>query len=144
MTANGQNGNADPSALTSGADQTYFEGLMKGEVRIQFCARCRKYRWPAVFHCPDCGSWDHVWKPVSPKGKIYSWTRTWHTFAGADAFEPPFVSIVVSLEEIPAVRLLGVLEGDEQNLATGAKVSGKAHKITVNGTVIPALSWTLD
>lgn len=133
----------DAAALTSGADRAYFEGLAEGEVRLQVCSGCGKHHWPAVFHCPRCGSWDHSWTSVSPAGVIYSWTRTWHSFAGAEAFKPPFVSLVVSMDEVPSVRLLGVLEGDEQKLAIGAPVTGRAHKITVNGTVIPALAWSL-
>ncbi|MBR9836213.1 MAG: hypothetical protein GYB42_13765 [Alphaproteobacteria bacterium] len=133
----------DPATLTSGADQAYFEGLMKGEVRLQSCKGCGKYHWPAVFHCPDCGSWEQVWKPVSPKGTIYSWTRTWHSFGGLEGFETPFASVVVTLQDVPSVRLLGLLQGDEAALAIGARVTGAVHSVEFQGRKIPALSWSL-
>ena len=133
----------DPSTLTSGADQAYFAGLMKGEVRLQYCEGCGTHHWPAVFRCPDCGSWDHVWRAVQPRGTIYSWTRTWHSFGGLDAFETPFVSVVVSLQDVPSVRLLGVLQGKEDGLAIGAQVTGRTHSIEFLGRPVPALSWSL-
>ena len=133
----------DAAALTSGADQAYFEGLAEGEVRLQVCKGCGKHHWPAVFRCPDCGSWDQAWKPVAPRGRIYSWTRTWHAFTGLEAFKPPFVSLVVRLYDVPSVRLLGVLEGNETGLEIGAPVSGRVHSISFQGAVIPALVWSL-
>jgi len=133
----------DPAALTSGADHPYFAGLMEGEIRLQSCEGCGKHHWPAVFHCPDCGSWDHNWSPVSPEGTIYSWTRTWHSFGGLDAFNAPFVSVVVTLSQVPSVRLLGLLQGDEEGLAIGAPVSGAVHSVEFQGRTIPALSWSL-
>lgn len=135
--------NVDPATLTSGADQAYFEGLMKGEVRLQSCKGCGKPHWPAVFHCPECGSWEHEWAPVEPKGTIYSWTRTWHAFGGLQAFQPPFVSVVVALDDLPTVRLLGLLQGDEEGLAIGAPVTGAVHSVEFQGRTIPALSWSL-
>lgn len=133
----------DAATLTSGADQAYFEGLLEGEVRLQSCNGCGEYHWPAVFRCSRCGSWDHAWGAVTPAGDVYSWTRTWHSFGGAEGFTPPFVSLVVTLKDVPAVRLIGVLEGHESGLAIGASVAGRVHTVDFQGRPIPALSWSL-
>ncbi len=133
----------DPETLTSGADQSYFAGLLKGEVRLQSCGGCGKHHWPAVFHCAECGSWDHVWAPVEPKGTIYSWTRTWHAFGGLDDLKRPFVSVVVTLTDVPTVRLLGLLETSNGDVAIGASVRGKVHTMKFQGQDLPALQWSL-
>lgn len=117
---------------------------MEGEVRLQACQRCGKHHWPAVFRCPECGSWEHVWNQVVPRGKIYSWTRTWHRFGGLDAFEAPFVSLVVALEDVPSVRLLGVLDGEDADITIGDAVTGKVSAVSFMGRSIPALRWTID
>ena len=134
---------ADVAALTSGADELYFEGLLEGEVRVQECAGCAKIHWPAVFRCPACGSWEHRWKPVRPEGTVYSWTRTWHDFGGPEAFKPPFVPVVVSLSDCPSVRLLGTLDGANDEVRIGAAVQGRITKIGFLGRDIPSLIWSL-
>ena len=133
----------DAATLTSGADRAYFEGLVAGDIRLQSCKGCGKHHWPAVFRCPDCGSWEQEWNPVSPIGKIYSWTRTWHVFTGIEGFNPPFVSVVVALDDVPSVRLLGVLEGSEEGLAIGSQVTGRIQSISLLGRDMPALAWSL-
>ncbi len=133
----------DVSSLTSGADQTYFEGLISGEIRLQFCAGCGTSHWPAVFRCADCGSWQHEWKSVAPLGTIYSWTRTWHSFSGTDGFGIPYVSLVVSLNEVPSVRLLGVLNSVDAAPKIGLQVRAETTKVEFQNRSIPALSWSL-
>jgi len=134
---------AEIAALTSGADQAYFEGLQNGEVRIQECSGCGQVHWPAVFRCPDCGSWDHAWKATTPEGTVYSWTRTWHDFGGPDAFKAPFIPVVVSLAEAPAVRLLGTLDTSDREVQIGSRVRAAPTDITFLDRQIPTLIWSL-
>lgn len=131
------------STETSGADRQYFESLSKGELCLPACKGCGRWHWPAVFRCADCGSWEMAWKPVDPVGTIYTWTRTHHTFAGAEAFAAPFVSLVVSLNQAPSVRLLGTLEGPEDGFRIGSRVRGRITNVEYLGERIPALRWSL-
>lgn len=131
-------------SFTSGADQPFFEGLMRGEVCVPACKGCGRWHWPAVFRCSDCGSWDMTWKSVSPKGCIYAWTRTWHKFAGAEAFVPPYVSVVVELSDAPGVRLLGTLAGTDGSFGIGSPVRGRPAAVQSGGVAVPTLSWELE
>lgn len=133
----------DAATLTSGADQPYFEGLQKGEIRVQECSACGRIHWPAVFRCPDCGGWDHSWTAISPEGNIYSWTRTWHDFGGGDAFKPPFVPVVVSLASAPGVRLIGTLDSPNSKVEIGAVVEARTTEIPILDRQIPTLIWSL-
>ena len=132
----------DPASLTSGADEEYFRGLQSGEVRLQFCQGCNEPHWPAVFRCPDCGSWEQDWRRVKPSGKIYSWTRSWHAFGGLEGFELPFVSVVVELDEVPSIRLLGVLNAAREDVRIGDHVRAHTVKVKFGEREIPALQWS--
>jgi uncharacterized protein len=128
---------------TSGADRPYFEALSKGELCLPACKGCGRWHWPAVFRCADCGSWEIEWKQVDPIGTIYTWTRTHHRFAGAEAFVAPFVSLVISLDRAPSIRLLGTLEGAADGFRIGSRVRGRVRTVEYLGEEVPALSWTL-
>lgn len=129
--------------LTSGADVPYWSALRSGRVVLPRCAGCGKWHWPAVWRCAECGGWEHEWIEVQPEGEIYSWTRTWHRFEGTEAFETPFVSVVVELSHESGIRLIGTLRGDSSNLEIGASVSGETGSISAVGKSIPALFWSI-
>lgn len=128
---------------TSGADGPFFEGLQQGDLRLPACAGCGAWHWPAVFRCPECGAWDHVWQTAEPSGHIYSWTRTWHPFAGAEAFKPPYVSLVVELNHPSRARLMGVLKDTDTEFSIGSEVRGQAVMSGPPEHQVPALVWSL-
>ena len=134
---------AESGQLTTGADGAYFEGLLANEVRTQVCSGCGRVHWPAVFRCPDCGSWEHSWRKVAPKGTIFSWTRTRHDFGGPEAFTLPFVSLVVSLDGLEHVRLIGTLDAPDSDVRIGARVEGRVDVVEFLDRNIPALVWSL-
>jgi uncharacterized OB-fold protein len=127
-----------------GADKPYWDSLLDGKVRLQQCAQCRKWNWPAVFRCGDCGSWEHSWQEVEAAGKIFSWTRCWYDFGGPREYTAPFVSVVVELNNNAKTRLLGVLEQDDQEVRIGDPVTGRIAFCTFDNEQIPALRWTLN
>lgn len=136
--------NAIPRVIAQGADQPYWDGLLEGRVRLQACAGCGRWHWPAVWRCGDCGSWEHDWRDVEPVGEIFTWTRSWHPFGGLEAVDKPFVSLVVSVDGTDGRRLTGILEGDETGVAIGARVRGRIDAVTVMGRRIPAIRWSVE
>jgi uncharacterized protein len=126
-----------------GADDRYWEALAEGHMELPRCAKCRRWRWPAPFRCGDCGSWEMDWNPVELRGRIFSWTRTWHRFGGTESLDLPYVSVLVELAEAGGVRLLGVLEGDTTNPAIGVPVSGRVDRTVAFDRAIPALRWSI-
>ena len=87
-------------ALSVGAEADYWDSLLAGELRLQRCAACKAWHWPAVFRCAGCGSWDHVWEQVGLTGKVYSWTRSWHPFGGLEAIEKPWYNLMVGAARV--------------------------------------------
>ncbi|WP_321884673.1 Zn-ribbon domain-containing OB-fold protein [Paraburkholderia bannensis] len=126
-----------------GADRAYWDALEGGIVKMQQCAGCAKWNWPAVWRCGECGSWEHRWHEVEPKGRIFSWTRTWHDFGAPIELGLPFVSVVVELDGVDGKRLIGTLVNQDGEVKIGQPVMGEVHRVTFEGESIPALRWRL-
>ena len=126
-----------------GADAGYWQALEQGELKMQRCNGCGQWHWPAVWHCSQCGSWDHHWEAVEPRGHIFSWTRTWHDFGAPAGLTPPYVSVVVELDALPGKRLLGILADPPQQVHIGMPVTGTPRRDHFDGEPLPAWSWHL-
>lgn len=126
-----------------GADGEYWKGLAQGKVRMQQCAGCEKWNWPAVWRCGDCGSWEHAWRDVNPVGRLFSWTRTWHEFGAPAAFGLPYVSVVVELDGAGGRRLIGTMEEGAADLTIGQRLIGTPIQLEWEGEPMSALRWKL-
>lgn len=125
-----------------GADERYWQALSEGRLELPRCASCGHWHWPAPFRCSACGGWDFEWIPTEMAGAIYSWTRTWHPFDGAESLGSPFVSVAVELPQAGGIRLLGILEEDAAP-TIGRRVAGRVGSSHVYGRDIPALRWKI-
>ncbi|PKB14787.1 hypothetical protein B0I00_2388 [Novosphingobium kunmingense] len=125
-----------------GAEGPYWDALLDGHLKLPRCRGCGAWHWPAVWRCGECGSWDHEWVERALTGTVFSHTRTHHAFAGTEAFDRPFTTVLVSLTEVP-IRLIGVLEGSEEGLRIGAEVEGRIDRTRFGTHDIPALRWRL-
>lgn len=123
-----------------GADGRYWEGLEAGNLVLPRCRSCQTWHWPARFRCGDCGSWDVDWQPVDLSGVIYSWTRTWHPFAGTESLGRPYCTVSVELPQAGSVRMFGLLEQPDA-AAIGVGVRGRVANSHVLGRDLPAIYW---
>jgi hypothetical protein len=76
-------------------------------------------------------------------GRVYSWTRTHHRFAGTEGLPLPFVTVVVELPQAGGLRLTGLLEGDTEAVAIGQTVTGSPGETLFEGLNIPTIRWRL-
>lgn len=123
-----------------GADAPYWTALKAGRLDLPQCATCATWRWPAPFRCADCDGWSFDWRSVPLTGRIYSWTRTWHRFAGTENLDLPYITVSVELPQAGGVRLFGLLATDEAP-TIGAAVSGEIIEKVVFDRAIPAIRW---
>src|SRR5690606_34976383 len=65
---------ADERFDGQGPDQVWQEGLNAGEIRLQCCLDCQKFRFPPSLACTFCGSSRAGHKPASGRGTVYSTT----------------------------------------------------------------------
>jgi hypothetical protein len=92
--------------------QEFWAGTALGELRVQACGACGVFRFPPRVMCPHCQSTERAWKPVSGRGTIWSYVVAHQPLLPAYAPFAPFPVITVTLEEDPALRIVG-------NLVTG-------------------------
>jgi len=90
----------------------FWEYAARGELRVQACADCGEPRFPPRPCCPHCRSFASEWRPMSGKGRIWSYVVPHPPLLPAYAAQAPYNVIVVELAEAPRIRLVG-------NLVTG-------------------------
>lgn len=79
----------------------YFEGTRQGELRLQRCSQCGRYRFPPSTHCPECLSEAFTWQPSSGRGRLWSWIVMHQRYFKAFAADLPYICALVQLEEGP-------------------------------------------
>lgn len=99
----------------------FWEGLRRGEIRLQRCDACRAWIFYPRSNCPRCLSNALAWQTVSGRGKLHTFTIARLPTAPFFADESPQFLAVVELDEgvrIPST-LVGVAEGE---IAIGMRV----------------------
>lgn len=120
-------------------DQPFWDGLSRGELRVQRCTACGRWTWKPQWRCGQCGSWRMEWPAVAPQGVVYSWTRTHQAFSPAMRGATPFTTVLAELPQAGGVRLLGNLTGPAEGVRIGATVEA-AFEPSAAGAV---LRWRL-
>jgi uncharacterized protein len=98
-------------------DAPYWDACRRGELVVQACTACARRIHPPAEQCPDCGSADLTFAPVSGKGVVHTYTVVHRT---RDARQPYAVGWV-DLDE--GVRAFGeLLEGPLEGPRIGMPV----------------------
>ncbi len=87
----------------------FWEGTARGELRIQACGACGRLRHPPRVMCPWCQSTDRRWQAVSGRGTVWSYVVCHPPLLPAYQRFAPYNVITVTLEEEPALRMVGNL-----------------------------------
>ena len=108
-----------PHGLTA----EFYRHLAGGELRLQRCDACERWRHPPRLLCGACGSASWGWQRVSGRGRIYSWERVWHPVHPALKEACPYLIVLVELPDADHVRMVGNLLGDpRQEMRIGTEV----------------------
>ena len=121
-------------------DARFRAALVEGKLELQRCSQCWIRQWPAVLHCPVCGSWDQEWLPVAIEGTVFTWTRTHHDFPGTEGLVKPFVTVVVNVNNTP-LQLMGLLEGPQEGITIGVQLAGRIVVQSHINKGNPAFRW---
>ncbi|MFF0015864.1 Zn-ribbon domain-containing OB-fold protein [Streptomyces sp. NPDC005374] len=87
----------------------FWQYAAEGQLRVQACADCGELRFPPRPCCPHCQSFNKEWRPVSGRGRIWSYVVPHPPLLPDYAAQSPYNVIVVELEEAPRIRLVGNL-----------------------------------
>jgi uncharacterized OB-fold protein len=90
----------------------FWEHAARGELAVQTCADCAEPRFPPRPCCPHCQSFTSEWRPVSGRGRVWSYVVPHPPLLPDYAEQAPYNVIVVELVDAPRIRLVG-------NLVTG-------------------------
>jgi uncharacterized OB-fold protein len=105
----------------------FLEGALAGELRVQACTACGRWRHPPRPMCPHCRSTGRAWRRVSGRATLWSFIVAHPPVLPAYAPLAPYNVIVVAIDEDPAIRFVG-------NLVTGPE--GPINEIDASGIVI--------
>lgn len=87
----------------------FWEGTARGELLVQTCGACGKWRFPPRPMCPHCRSTETRWEPASGRATIWSFVVPHPPLLPAYAELAPYNVIVVALDEDPSIRMVGNL-----------------------------------
>ena len=90
------------------ANEFWF-GCARGELLVQACGACGKWRMPPRPMCPYCRSTDVRWDRTSGRGRVWSFIVAHPPLLPAYAEKAPYNAIIVELEEDPLIRFAGNL-----------------------------------
>ena len=104
-----------PTALS----QPFWDGCARGELLVQRCTLCGHLHSTPQEFCRACNAEQLEWKPVSGRGRVYSYTTVWRPQTAA--FEVPYVVAIVDLDEGPQL-LTNLVDCDVAGVVVGMEV----------------------
>ncbi len=93
--------------------QPYWDGLNRGQLRLQRCADCGKVRHYPRPVCDACYSMNVEWIDASGQGTLHSWTITYYAFHPGFKGDLPYTLVTVDLAE--GVRMQAQARGIEDS-----------------------------
>ncbi|HET9728853.1 MAG TPA: zinc ribbon domain-containing protein [Acidimicrobiia bacterium] len=87
----------------------FWAGCARGELLVQACGACGRWRMPPRPMCPYCRSTDVRWERTSGRGRVWSFIVPHPPLLPAFAAVAPYNAIIVELEDDPSIRFVGNL-----------------------------------
>jgi uncharacterized protein len=91
----------------------FWAGTAAGELRIQACGSCGRWRMPPRPMCPHCQSVAVAWVESSGCGTVWSFVIPHPPLLPAYSALAPYNAIIVQLDDDPSIRLVGNLVAHE-------------------------------
>jgi uncharacterized OB-fold protein len=130
----------------------FLEGTLAGELRVQACTSCGRFRHPPRPMCPHCRSTERAWKRVSGRATVWSFIVAHPPVLPAYAGLAPYNVVVVAIDEDSTIRFVGNLvtgpdgpinEIDPSGIAIGERVQVCfARYERVDGSVVALPRWS--
>jgi uncharacterized protein len=89
--------------------EEFWAGTARGELLVQACGACGRWRFPPRPMCPHCRSTEVRWERASGNAAIWSYVVPHPPLLPAYGQLAPYNVIVVALEEDPTIRMVGNL-----------------------------------
>jgi uncharacterized OB-fold protein len=111
------------------ASAPFWEGSLKGELRLMRCTRCKAVRLPSRRHCDECLSDEYEWFTASGKGTLRTYGVMHQKYHPGFADEMPYVVAIVELEEGPRLPTnLVEMGGREPRVGMPVQITWDKHE----------------
>jgi len=94
---------AKPLPSPSPVSQPFWDGLGRGELRVQRCDSCAEYVFCPRPYCPACLSERLTWVAPAGTGRVYSYPVVRRAMNPAFTEDVPYTYAIVELDEGPRV-----------------------------------------
>ena len=104
-------------------DEANRDFFTSGKIVIRECTGCGATQHPPEDLCYHCGGYDFRGREVAGTGTVYSHTVIRHPVHPALSDRVPYTVVLVSLDELPEVRITGnLLEAEPEHVRVGLAV----------------------
>ena len=106
-------------------ERGFWEGTGQGELRIQQCSDCGRFRHLPTPMCPECSSLDYTWTRVNGRGFVYSFVIVRHPVHPAirEREQTPYNICMIELVEQEGLRICSnVLQVAPEDISIGMPV----------------------
>jgi uncharacterized OB-fold protein len=115
-------------------DRFNREYFTSGKLLVQECKTCGTLQHPPEELCYTCRGMDFGWRETNGNGTIYSFVGVYHPVAPALQKVVPYTVALVSLDELPKIRVLGnVLNRAPEAVEIGQRVRAVFEEIRDEG-----------
>lgn len=112
-----------PVPVPDELSQGFWDKVNSGKLVAQQCTECGWMAYPPDVICPNClaGGRSFLWRELSGRGALRSWTVVRTAFLPGFADYVPYVVAAVEMEEQKGLRLTArLLDGPDADLAYGS------------------------
>jgi uncharacterized OB-fold protein len=115
---------ARPVPVADDLTLPFWDAVARGELVIQYCTGCGRYQHPPDVICYNCGtSAHHEYRPVSGRGRIYTFSIVHVTRQAAFEALVPYPVVIVELTEQSGLFMTSnILGTDPAGISIGATV----------------------
>jgi len=133
-----------PVPVPDDTSAPFWEATAQGRLDLATCAVCGHHVHPPAPVCPACGTTEpaYVFRAVTDRGVIRSWTVLRQPFLQGFAEDLPIVLADVALDGTDDVRLIGrLVDGPMASIHIGDPVEVTFEHLA-DGSAIPAFALT--
>jgi uncharacterized OB-fold protein len=111
----------------------FWDAAKQHRLQLQHCGGCQSFIYYPRDRCPHCLSDQLEWRPVSGKGKVYSYTTVRRASVRSFA-DKPYVLAIVELDE--GVRMTTNIEAPPETVKIGMPVTVFFDDVTPERTLV--------
>jgi uncharacterized OB-fold protein len=115
-------------------NRAFWDGLTRGELRLQRCGSCGHLRHPVIDTCPVCLSGEYAWETVSGRGEVLSTIVFHQVYHPAFKDQVPYNVALVQLDEGPRL-ISNVIGVDPHDVRVGDRVQAVFEAVSDDVTI---------